>query len=416
MKKCILIILISLAGMGICRGQQYGWSNISASLPDFYNDTVIINGGADTIIASISDICFLDDNHGWICTDHPFTSQPSAVLKTTDGGQTWTEYSAPQSGRAIYMIDSDTGYFGGTNGMIYKTVDGAANWTYHGSLTGALYTFGFPPWPANTGWAGGYNGKLVKITPQGVIPVNLGLFGHVYCIDFPSVDRGYALLDYQMIIFFQDGEWHVEASYPSSSKTWLHFLNDTLGWCVGSVFLKTTVGIDWYQTDPSFVQTGSMMGVYFIDENTGWAVGTQGQIAFSLDGGNDWTMLNHNLTDKFLSKVVFTSAHNGYIIGGNKTLLKYSEIVSTNDQQQQQKLAFFPNPTPGKIRYNLASGLQDHEWMLYDAYGRQLHEPLSPTDDEIDISGLPPAIYFLRIKTGQQVYMQKIIKIAKSTL
>ena len=324
MKKLIIILHFSFFIIFISFGQQYNWTTISANLPKFYRDTTIINGGADTIIASISGISFLDDNHGWICTGHPFDADPSAILETNDGGQTWTEHSAPFSGSDIHMIDELNGYFGANNGFIYKTNDGAQTWTLHGMLTVALYDLGFPPRPAQNGWAGGYNGHLSQITPDGVFPVDLGLAGHVYCIDFPSEERGYALLDYQMIINYMDGQWNDDAAYPYSSKTWLFFYNDTLGWCVGEMFLKTTVGNDWYRTDPDFVQTGSMTGVYFIDENKGWAVGTQGQIAYSNDGGEDWTMLEHSLTDAYLQGVYFTSPNRGYIYGGNKTLLKYT--------------------------------------------------------------------------------------------
>ena len=43
--------------------QQYGWKNITDSLPDFFNDTVVINNGADTLIANLRWISFIDDNH-----------------------------------------------------------------------------------------------------------------------------------------------------------------------------------------------------------------------------------------------------------------------------------------------------------------------------------------------------------------
>ena len=148
MKKLILLINLALCTLHFAFAQQYGWKNISANLPTFYNDTVIINGGADTLIANISGISFLDDNHGWICTYHPFDGEPSAVLETTDGGRTWTEHSAPLAGHDIYMINAENGYFGAYNGMIYKTADGGETWTYHGHLTVALYDLEFPPRPA----------------------------------------------------------------------------------------------------------------------------------------------------------------------------------------------------------------------------------------------------------------------------
>jgi len=112
MKKLILVFIFSLFFIHFSLAQQYAWINISANLPKFFHDTVIVNNGADTLIANISGISFIDDNHGWICTYHPFDGDPSAVLETTDGGETWVEHSAPLAGIDIYMINAENGYFG----------------------------------------------------------------------------------------------------------------------------------------------------------------------------------------------------------------------------------------------------------------------------------------------------------------
>ena len=418
----VLLICYSLLTIHCSlNAQQYGWSNITANLPKFYRDTTIINSGADTIIANISGISFLDDNHGWICTSHPFEGDPSAVLETTDGGLTWTEHPAPYAATDIHMIDEQNGYLGTFNGFVYKTTDGAETWTLHGLLSAPLYDLGFPPRPAQNGWAGGKDGHLSQITPDGVFPIDLGLAGNVYCIDFPSEERGYALLDYQMIIYYMNGEWHDEASYPFSSKDWIYFHNDTLGWCVGEMFLKTTVGTDWIRTDPEFVQTGSMTGVYFIDENNGWAVGTLGQIAYTNDGGNDWTMLEHNLTDAYLNGVYFTSPNTGYIFGGEKILLKYASNTGMEEQGGMEawghgSVEVFPNPTSGVV--SLRSSVvcrQTASVELINLYGNllELWNPgtLEPGILELDLSNYPAGIYFIRINLENQMIIKKIIKL-----
>jgi len=310
------------------------------------------------------------------------------------------------------MIDEMNGYFGAINGFVYKTNDGAQTWTLHGLLLAPLYDLGFPPRPAENGFAGGKDGHMAQITPEGVFPIDLGLAGSVYCIDFPSVERGYALLDYQMIIFYMDGGWHTEASYPFSSKAWLYFRNDTVGWCVGEMFLKTTVGIDWYRTDPEFVQTGAMMGVFFTSLNKGWAVGTQGQIAYTNDGGNDWTMLEHDLTDAILTGIIFTSEYNGYIIGGEKAILKYG-LVSGIHGLINQNFEIYPNPTKGKFSIS-SNKSTDGRIELVDLFGKVIMltwEWKSNQDNiEYDISSLPPGIYLLRIREENSVSVKKLIK------
>ncbi len=431
MKKLTFLLLCSLFTVHCSLSQQYGWQNITGNLPDFYNDTVIINGGADTLIANISGISFLDDNHGWICTFHPFDGEPSAVLETTDGGQTWVEHSAPFAGQDIYMVDEENGYFGAYNGMIYKTTDGGETWNFHGHLTVALYDLEFPPRPAQIGYAGGKDGHLSQVTPEGVFPYSLGLNGSVYCLSFPNEEQGWALLDYQLIIRFIDGAWISDSSHPFSSKSWLYCLDNQLGWCVGDRFLLTTNGIDWIQVDPNFIQTGAMMGVYFIDAYNGWAVGTQGQIAYSTDGGNDWTMLEHNLTDAMLTGILFTSPTNGYIIGGQKTLLKYTANTGTDEQGgaeagKQGGVEVWPNPTSGKFqitstKFQTNSKNQIQKCEVVDIYGNITDISVCDMNFgaclefgacylEFDISRCPAGLYFCRISFSNSLIVKKIVK------
>jgi len=428
-------LLFALCTLNFALAQQYGWTDISGNLPDFYKDTVIINGGADTLIANISGISFLDDNHGWISTYHPFDGEPSAVLETTDGGQTWIEHSAPFAGQDIYMIDENNGYFGAYNGMIFRTTDGAETWTFHGHLTVALYDLEFPPRPAQTGYAGGKDGHLSLITPEGLVPFSLGLNGSVYSISFPDEEHGWALLDYQLIIRYVDGEWISDSSHPFSSKSWLFCIDNSHGWCVGDRFLLTTNGIDWIQVDPNFVQTGAMMGVFFTDLNSGWAAGTQGQIAYSTNGGYDWTMLEHNLTDAMLTGVLFTSPNNGFIIGGEKTLLKYTAITGMEEQGSGEAgkrggVEVWPNPTRGKFQITSTKQQTNSKFQIpnsrmqvevVDLYGKLvMNSPLIRMGDgpgvgagtlELDLSGYPAGVYLVRISFGNELIVKKIVKL-----
>lgn len=421
MKRLILILHLAFFNLHFAFAQQYGWTNITANLPDFVNDTVIINNGADTIIANISGLSFIDDNHGWICTNHPFDGEPSAVLETADGGVTWTEHDAPLAAADICMLDENVGYLGATNGMIYRTEDGCQTWNYHGHLGAYLYDLEFPPRPAQNGYAGGKNGKMALITPEGVFPFDLGLAGNVYCIDFPSVERGYAILDYQMIIYFMDDEWHVEASYPYAGKGWLHFYNDTLGWCVGDRFLKTDVGIDWYTTSVNTVLDAPLTGVFFHDESNGWAVGALAQIFRTSNGGADWIRLEHNLTGGFLNGVHFTSPTNGFIYGGEKILLKYGTVngLGVNTKSGDRGIiSVYPNPTYGNLIVHpiwcpVGPETRFHFLELVDVYGIVLETRSlgsGNSDTELDISQYPAGIYSLKFSNENNLLIKKIIK------
>jgi photosystem II stability/assembly factor-like uncharacterized protein len=61
-------------------------------------------------------------------------------------------------------------------------------------------------------------------------------------------------------------------------------------------------------------------GVWFIDANTGWAVGDGGRIVKSVNGGLAWTPQTSG-TANHLTDVRFTSANNGFACGDNGTVV-----------------------------------------------------------------------------------------------
>jgi hypothetical protein len=234
-----------------------------------------------------------------------------------------------------------------------------------------------------------------------------------------------------MIIYFMDGEWHVEASYPYAGKGWLFFLTDDLGWCVGDRFLKTEVGIDWYTTSVNTFLEAPLTGVFFNDENNGWAVGALAQIFHTGNGGTDWIRLEHNLTDGFLNGVRFTSPNNGFIYGGEKILLKYGAISGEEEKgglgdKEKGFVEVFPNPTRGKFqipstKHQTNSKKQIQNIEVVDLFGNPVAiAPLHRMGEgpgvgagamELDISHLPAGIYFIRISAGNELIVRKIVKL-----
>ena len=63
---------------------------------------------------------------------------------------------------AIWMLNANEGYAGGQGGgIIYRTTDGGDSWNIHGIPLGQTLTdINFPPQPADTGYACGFNGAI----------------------------------------------------------------------------------------------------------------------------------------------------------------------------------------------------------------------------------------------------------------
>jgi photosystem II stability/assembly factor-like uncharacterized protein len=134
-----------------------------------------VNGGKDWTISTppvwgyfvdLYSVFFTDSKTGYVSglrTTGMNDGYPT-ILKTTDGGLTWNNYSCGITG-AIYFTDADTGYIAG-GGAIQKTIDGGTTWSNPLFVTGnALHSISFPN--SETGYIVGSNGTILKTTNGG---------------------------------------------------------------------------------------------------------------------------------------------------------------------------------------------------------------------------------------------------------
>jgi photosystem II stability/assembly factor-like uncharacterized protein len=100
------------------------------------------------------------------------------------------------------------------------------------------------------------------------------------------------------------------------------FINDNIGWIVGSdgFIMKTTnTGIDWIHQNSGTVN--DLKEIKFIDIETGWAVGDSGIIIKTTNGGLDWTSLSSGTTNNMWS-LHFLNSDTGWVVGWGGTILK----------------------------------------------------------------------------------------------
>jgi photosystem II stability/assembly factor-like uncharacterized protein len=81
----------------------------------------------------------------------------------------------------------------------------------------------------------------------------------------------------------------------SGSSAWLEkaeFVNDQVGWCVGSggtILHTTNGGATWA---PQISGTSSYLrDIHMLDVNSGWIVGQDGTVLHTIDGGSNWVPL-----------------------------------------------------------------------------------------------------------------------------
>jgi hypothetical protein len=104
----------------------------------------------------------------------------------------------------------------------------------------------------------------------------------------------------------------------------------------------------------------------------------------------------------FLSSERFT--YQTYVINSKLFSLVLDETFSTIDILENNKLVCFPNPV-SKI-LNIDENLKILE--ILDIYGKKIDVFIS--DNKIDVSGLNPGLYFLRVEKHGKIKTIKFIK------
>lgn len=265
---------------------------------NFGENWIIQNAG---ISGYFTKVFFVDSLNGWV------SGYAGKMLRTSDGGNNWIAVSSGTTGNLIFskFNDSNTGYISGS-GSILKSTNGGNNWVQQWSLNGDLVlSVNFVN--DNTGYAF-QPGRLYKTTNGG---------------------NNWSFLS----------EVKISSTFPISYYFYkMHFLNNTTGIIVGSVlrnigsyssqegsiYRTTNSGVNWDYMSNSYVLY--YVDISFINENTGWIVGTSGGIIKTTNAGANWigqtgpfSSVNYQYVSAADSNTVYVT---GYGNGLNTLLAK----------------------------------------------------------------------------------------------
>ncbi|MBM3323412.1 hypothetical protein FJY69_08055 [candidate division WOR-3 bacterium] len=224
------------------------------------------------------DLRFLaDGQHGWCVGSAGAGGEViSAILGTTDGGETWRQLPFPDSSsvslNGVFFVSADRGWVVGASGYISRTTDGGATWSRQSSpVARKLARVHFVN--DQTGWiSGGWNDDaqylVLKTTNGGQAWQDLSFGSDCYsCED----------------IWFAD-----------SLNGWLVGQNTSIN---PVIHHTTDGGVTWNpQTAPIPSGNGPVSSVCFPTPQVGWAVvssiyqSPSGTILHTTNGGTTWTV------------------------------------------------------------------------------------------------------------------------------
>ncbi len=265
-----------------------------------------------------------------------------AILKTTNGGLTWSDYSGTLSIylRSISFVSENSCTTVGDNGTIMHSTNGGIDWFIQSSgTTDDLSSVCFTD--NNHGWAVGANGTILKTTNAGSMWVPLNITSqYLNCIWFTDMEHGTIVggdwwLQNGLILNTTDGgtTWNSQISGVNKTLSGVYFSNADNGVAVageGTVIRTTNGGNDWYNVQSNTYSW--LNAVSFTDENHGLAVGSRSSVSLpagiikTTNGGEDWIPLNSGVTER-LSGVSYIDSNSAVVVGAYGTILRNDNVA-----------------------------------------------------------------------------------------
>ncbi|MEI8081078.1 MAG: YCF48-related protein, partial [Actinomycetes bacterium] len=218
----------------------------------------------------LTGVSFVTTSTGWA------VGVSGTVIRTTNGGSTWTAQTAPtvpaaRNLRAVSFFDANVGVAVGDQGTTTSTIvytsNGGVTWRT-ASTTSTVGLSGVQMVSATDGWAVGGAGVILKTTTAGAtwLPQTSPTLAGLSAISFAPSSNG------------SIGYFVGNASLPN--------------W---TIYKTTNSGVTWTAVNGLGV-TGAtnLTGVSCFDANNAVAVGTNGQIRHTIDGGTTWLNQSQN--------------------------------------------------------------------------------------------------------------------------
>jgi len=277
------------------------------------------------------------------------------ILKTTNGGSTWTPItvSFPDAAsnytfNAVHFPSSTVGYIagshntiGGITATVYKTTDGGATWnpvagtpSPNRAMNDVFFvtdTLGYicGNSSGDTNVSKTTDGGSTWATKAGGLEIGATFHG----LNFLTATQGFVVSSAGIDYTSNGGDnwtsknpWGENGGPPTMYD--VYFVNTLNGWAVGNIsptyatVIKYNPDTDSFndQTSPA---TNKLVAVHFINEYFGYTAGDAGTLVTTVNGGATWiaaTPLNSvNLTDVF-----FTDAFHGWITGANGKIYAFN--------------------------------------------------------------------------------------------
>ena len=254
-----------------------------------------------------------------------------ALLRSRDGGTTWLSdmQSTPPNLTSAIFVSPTSGWAVGSGGLVMKTADGGGTWTAR--TLGAFTLRGIHSTNLTNVWVVGDGGVIRYTTNAGSTwtSQSTGLTSNprLNGVYFTSSNKGTIVGSAGTILETANsgGNWSKRDAGTTQPLNAVHYANNTRGWAVGGggvIRFTTTGGANWNNAQNSGT-TRALNGVWAADTQNVWAVGETGTVLKTADGGSTWSTIPTATlgTTESLRAVGGSSASRVWIAGARGTVL-----------------------------------------------------------------------------------------------
>lgn len=303
-------------------------------------------------------IDFVSTTHGWAGGGE--RDQDCVILRTRNAGITWQGLPCPFGRRIedVSFVSETRGWVVGRDGLIARTDDGGDSWVVERSPRSDTLT-GIDMLNDEMGWISTRAGRILR-REGGEWRSERGEDGvGIFDVHFAGPFNGWAVGSEGLIIHSNNGgdEWSRQSAGTDQRFLGVHFVDGRRGWIVGSDIRHTNNGgISWSRQSDS---DKTLEDVVFGTDAVGWAVGDEGMILHTPNGGGDWVREAENLTGRgFRAVAAWGASHMWTVASGGLVLHRFDPGVSpptsipptrvpaTNTPVPSPTPTFTPSPSP----------------------------------------------------------------------
>ncbi|HQK98152.1 MAG TPA: YCF48-related protein [Bacteroidia bacterium] len=266
---------------------------------------------------------FVSATIGWIAGDY------GTIIKTADGGNTWTNQYCLQNKNIIDFsaINTNSLFFIASDNQLYGSSNGGNSWSKKFKfLSSNVTSLSFLT--ANEGWA--TQGSSIEHTTDGGLTWNSQtvLPGETFAsVKIASNGEGFAVSTSGTILKYSNtGQtWSTVNSIAGTYKAMAILQSGTTGLIVinSTLYKSSNSGFTWNDpvTTPTEFGTSNVSGLYILSSSDYYATLANGTIVYSHNGGSTWSA-NTDFSGYQLNGIVATQLNEGIAFGNNGIIVK----------------------------------------------------------------------------------------------